>query len=265
MKHLILGSSGQIGTALCTFLRSKKEEVIEFDIKKNKKYDLRIRENKELIDAIDECDFVYFLAFDVGGIKYLEKHQDTFDFIDNNMLIMSNTFEEIRIQSKPFIFASSPNYPTHSYGMLKRLGEKMTHDLGGVVARFWNVYDREHEEEKAHVITDFIRMAKEEKVIKMRTTGTESRQLLHGYDASRCLYKISNNYISKSTYDITSNKWITIKEVAEIVSKEFIGVSITQGLKEDLTETNSMTQPKWNEEFFGPHEISLEDGIQRLC
>lgn len=265
MKHLVLGSSGQIGTALCRYLRNKNEEVIEFDIKNGLNYDLRVTPNWTLQESMRECDFVYFLAYDVGGVKYLENHQDSHEFIENNMKMMVNTFELLKLLKKPFIFASSPNYPTHSYGMLKRLGEKMTHDIGGVVTRFWNVYDEEHDVEKFHVITDFIKMAKEDGVIRMRTTGEESRQLIHGHDASRCLYKISKNYTPSITYDISNGQWTSIRNVALIVSKSFEKpVAIIPGLKADLSDTNSRTNPKWDEEFFGPHEISLEEGIKRL-
>ena len=74
-----------------------------------------------------------------------------------------------------------------SYGMLKALGEKMSRDINGLVVKFWNVYGKEHDEEKSHVITDFIKMAKEEGEIKMRTDGTESRQFLYADDACEAL------------------------------------------------------------------------------
>jgi hypothetical protein len=34
-----------------------------------------------LDEYLAECDVVYFLAFDVGGAKYLEKYQNTSEFI----------------------------------------------------------------------------------------------------------------------------------------------------------------------------------------
>jgi nucleoside-diphosphate-sugar epimerase len=49
------------------------------------------------------------------------------------------------------------------------------------------VYGKEHDEEKSHVITDFIKMAKQDGVIKMRTDGTESRQFLYADDACEAL------------------------------------------------------------------------------
>ena len=32
--------------------------------------------NKENLEKIKECDFIYFLAFDIGGSTYLQKYQN---------------------------------------------------------------------------------------------------------------------------------------------------------------------------------------------
>ena len=45
-------------------------------------------------------DFIFFLAFDVGGSRYLKKYQNTFDFISNNMRIMENTFSILKKERK---------------------------------------------------------------------------------------------------------------------------------------------------------------------
>ena len=156
MKHLVLGSSGQIGAHLVKYLVNQKQQVFEWDILNKPFQDLRQAHSPILDSYIEDCDIVHFLAFDVGGAKYLEKYQDSYDFIYNNMAIMTNTFDALRQNKKPFIFASSQmaEMSHSSYGILKLLGEKMTHELGGIVARFWNVYGYEKDLEKAHVIMD---------------------------------------------------------------------------------------------------------------
>ena len=63
MKYLVLGSSGQIGDCLVSFLRNKGHSVCEFDIVRNDLEDLRINNNKILEQAIRDTDFVFFLAF----------------------------------------------------------------------------------------------------------------------------------------------------------------------------------------------------------
>ena len=75
MKYLVLGSSGQIGAELCKFLEKEGHEVLTFDIEENSMQDLRI---KGIVDShINESDFVMFLAFDVGGSRYLKKYHNS--------------------------------------------------------------------------------------------------------------------------------------------------------------------------------------------
>jgi len=142
MKYLVLGSSGQVGNALCNYLKNKNHEVYEFDLVDGENYDLRIHDNLILKQYIQECDFVFFLAFDVGGSRYLKKYQHTFEFIDNNLKILSNTFELLKKYKTPFIFASSQmsNMSFSPYGVSKSLGELLTKTLNGLVVKFWNVY-----------------------------------------------------------------------------------------------------------------------------
>ena len=67
MKITILGSSGQIGAYLTAFLRDKGHEVFEYDIANGKEQDLTEIPNLGLEHLIKSSDFVFFLAFDVGG------------------------------------------------------------------------------------------------------------------------------------------------------------------------------------------------------
>lgn len=268
MKHLVLGSSGQIGAYLIKYLQNKGEEVIEFDIIESKNEDLRIYNNPLLEASVNQCDMIHFLAFDVGGAKYLEKHQDTYQFINNNMEIMVNTFKLIKKYNKPVFFASSQmsELGYSSYGQLKSLGEKMTKDLGGIITRFWNVYGYETNEEKSHVITDFIKMARYDGVIKMRTDGTESRQFLHADDCSECLFTLSKNYknLDKSkSYHITSFKWTSIVEIAKII-QNISKCDIISSNKKDNTQKNSMNEASKDILDIWKPNITLIEGITNL-
>ena len=93
MKVTILGSSGQIGAYLTEYLREKGHEVTEFDRNRHHGEDLTQIPNHNLDRAIKNADFVFFLAFDVGGSRYLKKYQHTFDFINNNARLMVNVFD----------------------------------------------------------------------------------------------------------------------------------------------------------------------------
>ena len=268
MKHLILGSAGQIGSHLVKYLQSKGEQVTEYDIITNPRHDLRSNEDYLLDAYIENCDIVYFLAFDVGGAKYLEEYQDTTPFIWNNMKIMTNVFPMLARYNRKFIFASSQmaEMSYSSYGMLKALGEKMSRDINGLVIKFWNVYGREHDEEKSHVITDFIKMAKEDGEIKMRTDGTESRQFLYADDACEALLTLAKKYeeLDKGQdYCITSFKWNTINDVANILDI-LSSCTITPSNRKDETQRNAMNEPSdYILKYWSP-KTPLEEGIIKL-
>lgn len=267
MKHLVLGSKGQIGSHLVKYLENQNEIVFEFDIINSPNEDLRNYSSK-LEDLIKECDFVHFLAFDVGGAKYLEKYQHSYNFITNNMKIMVNTFELLKKHNKPFIFASSQmSEISHStYGLLKLIGEKTTQSLNGIVARFWNVYGYETDEEKSHVITDFIKMAKQDGIIKMRTDGAESRQFLYADDCSECLFTLSQDYpnIPKSSpIHITSFTWTKILEVAHYIQL-ISGCDIVVSDKKDQTQKNAMNTPNTDVLTYWKPKTSLKEGINKL-
>jgi nucleoside-diphosphate-sugar epimerase len=205
MKYLVLGSAGQIGAELCKFLKNNGNEVIEFDIVNSTEEDLRI---PDVLDSIiPKVDFVMFLAFDVGGSRYLKKYQHTYEFIENNTKLTLYTFQTLKKYNKPFIFASSQmaNMSYSPYGITKSLGETFAKILGGLTVKFWNVYGPEHDLEKSHVITDFIIKAKQGN-ITMMTNGTEQRQFLHAEDCSNALYILSQKY---NEIDRTQNLHIT--------------------------------------------------------
>ena len=96
MKITILGSSGQIGAYLTEYLRGKKHEVTEFDVARHHGEDLTQIPNYNLDLAIKNADFVFFLAFDVGGSRLPEEVSAYFHFINNNTRMMANTFASMR-------------------------------------------------------------------------------------------------------------------------------------------------------------------------
>lgn len=266
---LILGSSGQIGSHLTKFLNEKNLKVLEFDIENSPEEDLRIKNNEKLIDMIKKSDFIFFLAFDVGGSKYLSKYQYSFDFLNNNILIMENIFNLIKIYERPFIFASTQmsNMSHSPYGTLKLLGEFLAKSLNGLTLRFWNVYGIENNLDKSHVITDFILKALKEKRIDMLTDGEEERQFLHADDCCDVMYMIMNSYedfLFKNKIDITSFESIKIKEIANIISKKLDNVIIIPSKNTDLVQLNMKNIPdNFILKFWSP-KINIENGIEKI-
>jgi len=269
MRYLILGSSGQIGNALCNYYEQRGHSVERFDIFFSQDEDLRIENNPLLRTRIEKSDLVFFLAFDVGGSRYLGKYEKTFDFVQNNMRIMSNTFEVLNEYKKPFIFTSSQmsNMDHSPYGVLKRIGEWYTNILGGAVVKCWNVYGVESDLEKSHVITDFIFQARDNGIINMLTDGTEKRQFLYSEDCCEALNAVCNSYQSidrKKELHITSGKWSSILEVAIEVGNYF-GVNIVEGKDKDLVQRGIMNEPDPYILKFWKPKVSLMEGIEKVC
>ena len=229
MKVAILGSSGQIGAYLTEYLRKKEHLVREFDIVNDPHEDMTHIPNPFLRNVIMDSDFVFFLAFDVGGSHYLKKYQHTFKFLDNNARMMANVFGHLSDYKKPFVFASSQmsNMSYSPYGVMKRVGEMYTKSLDGLIVKFWNVYGIENDMEKAHVITDFIRKGFETGIIDMMTDGTEEREFLYAEDCCEALESVMQNYDRLTPNDelhITTGNSTTILEIAQNIQKLFSNI-----------------------------------------
>lgn len=266
MKYLILGSAGQIGRPLCNYLEELGHSILTFDIVDNEDEDLRITCNKKLDQYMSECDFVFFLAWDVGGSRYLNKNQDSFDFIQNNIKLVSNTFDVIKKYNKPFLFASSQmaNMGFSAYGVTKNIGERIASSLNGIVVKFWNVYGPETDQEKFHAITDFILKAKNTKIIDMLTDGREMRQFLHARDCSKCLYILSEKYKElprDKEYHVTSFDWTSIVEVANIVASNFPETTVVPSRAFDAVQMGTKYEADPYILNYWKPEITLKDGI----
>ncbi len=254
MKILILGSEGVIGSSLCKHLHN--HEITRWDIKLDPSHDLRIS-----APSMIEFDFIFFLAYDVGGSKYLvEQH---LEFINNNVKLMFNVFEQLKLSKKPFIFASSQLQNIHvPYGTLKRLGSQYTELLNGITVKFWNVYGNEEIGLKSHVIPDIIQQYKTNGCIKLLTDGTEKKQFLHEDDCSKALIIVMNNFEefktkNKTEIDITSFKWSSILDIASIITNKIETTNI-KGMFLECIEPDPFILNYWKP------EISLETGILQL-
>ena len=272
-KILVLGSGGQVGAYLTEYLRCVDVEVMEFDITNGPDQDMTVIPNGELEAKIYMADFVYFLAFDVGGSHYLKKYQHTFNFIDNNTRLMANAFGLIEKYKKPFVFASSQmsNMSYSPYGVLKRVGELYTKSLGGLIVKFWNVYGIEKDMNKAHVITDFIRKGFETGVIDMMTDGTEAREFLYAEDCCEALETVMDEYDNLSCDDelhITTGVYTTVLEIASEIKSLFSGIGkeikITPAQSKDEVQKDARNEPDpYIKEFWQP-TTSVKEGLKKV-
>jgi|TARA_B100001094_G_scaffold17459_1_gene15028 nucleoside-diphosphate-sugar epimerase len=274
MNIAILGSAGQIGAYLEEYLVEKGHDVIGVDIIEGPQNDLRVTPNTYVESIIKNADFVFFLSFDVGGSHYLKKYQHTFDFINNNTRIMANVFGMLQRYNKRFIFASSQmsNMSHSPYGVMKRVGELYTTSLKGLIVKFWNVYGIEKDQDKAHVITDFIRKGFEDGEFEMMTDGTEERQFLYAEDCCEGLETVMENYTDFKTEDplhITSFNSTSIKDIAHIIQGCFnriekYDVKITPGFAKDPVQLDKRNEANTFITGWWLPKTSIDKGIDKV-
>jgi nucleoside-diphosphate-sugar epimerase len=273
MKISVLGSSGQVGAYLTEYLRGKGHTVNEFDVVNGPEQDMTVIPNQNLEDNIKDSDFVFFLAFDVGGSRYLKKYQHTFQFIDNNARLMANAFGLLKKYNKRFVFASSQmsNMSYSPYGVLKNVGELYTKSLNGLIVKFWNVYGIEKDHDKAHVITDFIRKGFETGVIDMLTDGQEEREFLYAEDCCEALEKIMENFddfTSEDNLHITSFHSTKIIDVASIISGQFnlIGkeIKVQPSEQKDSVQMDKRNKPDTYLTKWWMPKTTIEQGIAKV-
>ena len=273
MKVTILGSGGQIGAYLTEYRRKKDYEVYEFDITNGEHQDMTHIPNTYLRNVIMNSDFVFFLAFDVGGSHYLKKYQHTFKFINNNTRLMANVFGYLEQYDKPFVFASSQmsNMSYSPYGVMKRVGELYTKSLNGVIIKFWNVFGIEKDMEKAHVITDFIVKGFETGVIDMMTDGTEEREFLYAEDCCEALETIMGCYDQFTCDDelhITTGISTSILEIARNIQVLFknIGkeVEVVPSPSKDEVQKDARNIPDPYIKKWWQPKTDVVDGITKV-
>jgi nucleoside-diphosphate-sugar epimerase len=259
--------------SLSEYLREKGHVVIDFDKEETPNHDMTVIPNQYLENAIETADFVFFLAFDVGGSRYLKKYQHTFQFIDNNARLMANAFGLLKKYNKKFIFASSQmsNMSYSPYGVLKNVGELYTKSLNGLIVKFWNVYGIEKDYEKSHAITDFIKKGFETGVIDMLTDGQEEREFLYAEDCCEALETIMENYNDFTPEDnlhITSFRSTKIIDIANIVCGQFnlIGkeVKLQPSKEKDGVQMDKRNSPDTYLTKWWIPKTTIENGIAKV-
>lgn len=251
-RNLVLGGSGAIGSHLCEHLKRKGEEVINLDLKEG--FDLRSQSLEEFADV----DYVWFLAWDVGGAKFLTNKDNYLAIIKNNTLICDNVFSFLEKHNIPFLFTSSQLAERDNvYGITKLLGEVWAKALGGKVVKFWNVYAWEDPGIRSHVIPDIILNALKNKEIRLMTTGEEERQFIYVDDCIANLLRIRDMEVEE--VHLTNGQWHSIKQIAEMVAQK-LGAKVVPGDKKGY---NNKVAPDATAALF-EFPTSLEQGIDLI-
>ena len=255
IKNLVIGSDGFVGKPLCEHLMAAGEEITRFDIKRSRNEDARLANL-----PLKEVDRVYFLAWEVGGAKYLYRDDIQFLQLDSNLKLMLNVFPQLQTAKIPFLFVSSQlaeEYDT-VYGSTKRLGEVWSNLLGGARVRLWNVYGAyEPASERSHVVADFVWQALTNGEIRMMTTGEELRQFIFIDDVCRAFHQAIGLQLD-GVYDVTTFEWVSVRRVADIIAS-LTGAKVIPGERRGSTPVTPMRGKVtgWTS------SVTLEEGLTR--
>lgn len=256
ITNLVIGSEGFVGRSLCAYLENLGEQVVRFDIKRGNHEDAR-----RIALPLQGIDRVYFLAWDVGGAKYLYREDVQFRQLDWNLQLLGNVMPQLRSARIPFLFVSSQlaEEPDTVYGVTKRLGEVWTRLLGGLCLRLWNVYGAyEDETERSHVAADFVHQALTRGRIDMMTTGEEVRQFIHIDDVCAAFHQALSRGC-RGRYDVSSSEWVRVLDLALLIG-ELTGAQVIPGTRLGSTpRTPSVGNlPDWQP------AVPLREGVARM-
>ena len=205
-----------------------------------------------------------FLPGMSGGPKYLYRPDSQFKQLDWNLRLLINVMPQIQKSGIPFIFSSSQLAEEYMIQCTDRPKDwvKYGHtcwEVSGYVYFLWNIYGPlENPSERTHVISDFIYQAVNKNKIEMMTTGEEVRQFIYIDDVCEALHMALDKHLT-DIYDITSFEWISVMDVAKIISK-LTGCEIIPGRKGGSTPITPIRGkvPNWMP------KVDIETGIKNM-
>ncbi len=139
-KILITGSGGSIGNALISRLEKFDGEILQTDIVEGFEY-LDVTDETAIKKVLDS--FSPDLIFHLAGAKHApEGEVDTWNTFEINTIGTNNIIKNISNSCK-FILTSTckATNPEVVYGASKLIAERMVLNVGGSVARFFNVIE----------------------------------------------------------------------------------------------------------------------------
>jgi nucleoside-diphosphate-sugar epimerase len=257
-RYLLLGGDGFIGRSLKKYLQDRGYEVDSLDIKTEPKHDLR----QLRINELSRYSGCFFLAWNVGGSKYLGNLETWQAQYSDNVALMHNVFPQLGESEIPFLFVSSQlaGSDDSPYSTTKLLAEKYAQTFSNaVVARQWNVYGSvEKVDIKSHVISDLVIQAVSQKEIKLLTDGSEIRKFIHLDDVCDSYFTLINNHIG-SVFDVSAGDYVSILEIAKLIAR-MTGATVipgeVKGHNPNVKET--LPIPDWKP------TVDLETGIESL-
>lgn len=289
-KALVIGSAGNIGKPLVNYLREKKYEVRELDIKQGWRDGYYVGDITKAADLIEpfsfKPDYVFHLAAVVSRVTC---EQAPASCIDTNVYGTQNVIEFTKkCGAKLINFSTSEVYgpkasansleeekdlePNNRYGMSKLIAERLVeyevkyHNLNAVTLRPFMMYD-ENEDLGDHR-SAMIRFAYNlHKGIPITVHRGSMRGWLHVSDAVR-LIEAATRVNDYHVINIGNADVRPIEELADMICNELNADRALINYKEIPKQMTQIKNPSLlNQSRLLQIEpmITLEEGVKRVC
>jgi len=244
----VWGGSGFIGSHVCDFLSKKNFKVIVADRVKsqylNKSQKMFVGNINNILDVEKSIKGSHYV-FNFAGIASLDESKtNPIEVINSNILGNINILEGCRkFKIKKYIFASTI-YVFSKYGGLYKSSKQSCElflkeyeklfNLKYNILRFGTVYGPRTDSRNA--IYNYLKLALENKEIKIRSNKKIIREYIHVNDVSSLCYKILNSKYDNQDLVLTGNYTTRIEDLIKLIS-EVLGKKLKVKY---LTKTDNM-------------------------
>ncbi len=288
-KALIVGSEGNIGKPLVTYLKSKGYEVMETDIKPAWRENYHVADINHPVDLIPVFDWGPDVVFLLSAmVSRVTCEQSAGQAIATNLGGINNVLQLCkRANAMTVFFSTSEVYgpdcevmdeslsdpkPNNRYGLSKLLGEKLVeyevehHGLKAVSLRPFMMYDENEDlgDHRSAMIRFAYNLARG---LPIEVHKGSARGWLHVSDAVRAV-EAAAHVDDYAIINIGQGDVRPIDELAEMIrsrldaSKDLITTIEIPG---QMTLVKNPTLDRMRDILNSEAEVTLEQGVDRLC
>ena len=275
-KILITGSKGFVGKNLIKYLKNYSYKIIE---PKDCKIDLKI---PKVWKDIEQCEYLIHLA----GKSYVPNSwKEPREFIENNILLITNALEYCRRNKSKLIFLSSYLYgnncslpikesnsisANNPYALTKIISEKLcdfykdNFNVNNCILRVFNLYGPGQPDN--YLLAKIITQVKKKKFIEIESLYPK-RDYIYVDDLCSAIVKSIGYKGDKNIFNIGFGKSYSVKEIIDII-QEIYGTSL-EIVEKNISRKNEILNSIADIELakdeldWNPN-IDLEEGILKI-